>query len=91
MQKYLAEFLGTLFFVFVILTTGNPFAIGAALTLMILLSSRVSGGHFNPAVSVVMASSGSLDKNDLMPYIIAQIMGGLVALEIVKRIKTDGK
>ena len=89
MQKYLAEFLGTMFFVFVILTTGNPFAIGAALTLVILLSTRVSGGNFNPAVSVVMASSGRLDKNDLMPYIIAQILGGLVALEIVKRVKID--
>jgi aquaporin Z len=87
MQKYLAEFLGTLFFVYVILATGNPFAIGAALALVILLASRISGGHMNPVVSIVMASSGKISTSDLMPYIIAQILGGLLALEIYKRWK----
>ena len=87
MQKYLAEFLGTLFFVYVIIATGNPLAIGAALALVILLTSRISGGHINPAVSIVMASSGQIPTSDLMPYIIAQILGGLVALEISKRWK----
>lgn len=87
MQKYLAEFLGTLFFVYVILATGNPLAIGAALALVILLTSRISGGHMNPAVSIVMASSGKIATADLMPYIIAQILGGLVALEIFKKWK----
>lgn len=87
MQKYLAEFLGTLFFVYVILATGNPLAIGAALALVILLTSRISGGHMNPAVSIVMASSGKIPTADLMPYIIAQILGGLVALEIFKKWK----
>ena len=43
MNKYLAEFLGSLFFVYVILATGNPIAIGAALTLIILLTSNISG------------------------------------------------
>jgi aquaporin Z len=86
-QKYLAEFLGTVFFVYVILATGNPLAIGAALALAILLASNISGGNFNPAVSIVMASSGKLSTTDLMPYIIAQVLGGLVALEIYKRFK----
>ena len=88
MQKYLAEFLGTIFFVYVILATGNPLAIGAALALVILLTSRISGGHMNPAVSIVMASSGKIPTSDLMPYVIAQILGGLVALEIFKKWKT---
>ena len=87
MQKYLAEFLGTLFFVYVILATGNPLAIGAALALVILLTSRISGGHINPAVSIVMASSGKISSSDLMPYIAAQILGGLAALEIFKKWK----
>jgi len=39
MQKYLAEFLGTLFVVYVILATGNPLAIGAAVTIAIFLSA----------------------------------------------------
>ena len=87
MQKYLAEFLGTLFFVYVVVATGNPLAIGATLALSVLLASRISGGHINPAVSVVMASLGKISTADLMPYIIAQILGALVALELYKRFK----
>lgn len=87
MQKYFFEFLGTLFFVYVILATQNPLAIGAALALSILLVRNVSGGHLNPAVSITMAASGALPINDLIPYCIAQILGGLVALEIFKRFK----
>jgi aquaporin Z len=84
-NKYLVEFLGTCFFVFVILATGNPLAIGAGLALTILLTKDISGGHVNPAVSVVMASLGKLPVNELVPYILAQVFGGLVALEMFKR------
>lgn len=87
MQKYLAEFLGTMFFVYVVLVTGNPFMSGAALALVMLLSYRISGGHMNPAVSIVMASKGKIGSSDLIPYIIAQVMGALVALEVFKRYK----
>jgi aquaporin Z len=87
MYAYLVEFIATTFFVYVILATGNPLAIGAALALAILLASKVSGGHVNPAVSITMAAAGKLPVNDLIPYCVAQIFGGLVALEIYKRFK----
>ena len=87
MSNYLAEFLGAVLFVYVILATGNPLAIGAALALIILLTSNISGGHINPAVSIVMASIGRLPVEDLVPYCLAQIFGGLVALELYKRFK----
>ena len=87
MNNYLAEFLGTIFFVYVILATGNPLAIGSALALVILITSNISGGHMNPAVSIVMASAGKMPVNDLIPYCLAQIFGGLVALEMFKRFK----
>ena len=87
MYKYLVEFLGTTFFVYIILATGNPLAIGAALALVILLASSISGGHINPAVSIVMASAGKISTSDLIPDIMAQVFGGLVALEIYKRFK----
>jgi len=86
-QKYLAEFIGTLIFVSVILVTGNPWAIGAALALVILIISSISGGHLNPAVSLVMAASGKLSMKDVLPYIIAQISGGMLALAIFKKWK----
>jgi len=87
MYKYLVEFLGSIFFVYVILATGNPLAIGAALALTMLLGSKVSGGHINPAVSITMAAAGQLSTSDLIPYVLAQTFGGLVALEIYKRYK----
>ena len=68
MNNYLAEFLGAVLFVYVILATGNPLFIGAALALIILLTSNISGGHINPAVSIVMASIGRLPVEDLVPY-----------------------
>ena len=86
MQKYLVEFLGTALFVFVILATNNPLAIGAALALILLLVTKISGGYVNPAVSVVMASAGKLPVSDLVPYCLAQILGGLVALQVYERI-----
>jgi glycerol uptake facilitator-like aquaporin len=87
MQKYIVEFFGTTLFVYIILATGNALAIGATLALLILLMGGISGGHVNPAVSIVMAAAGKLPTTDLVPYCIAQILGGLVALEIYKRVR----
>ncbi|NBQ17849.1 hypothetical protein EBU24_06035 [bacterium] len=87
MYNYIVEFIGTIFFVYVILATGNPLAIGAALALVILLAKNTSGGHVNPAVSLAMASSGALPSTELFPYMIAQFMGALVAHQIYMRFK----
>jgi len=86
-KKLLAEFLGTLFFLYVILATGDAVAIGLALMSVIFILGKYSGGHFNPAVSVMMAAAGKTSMKDLAPYIIAQIAGGLAALELYKRVK----
>ena len=85
MYKYLAEFAGTLFFMYIILATGNPLAIGAALALSMLLTMNISGGHINPAVTIAMASKGDIDTSEIIPYILSQIFGALVALEIFRR------
>lgn len=87
MNKYIVEFLGTLFFLYVILATGNPLAIGLALTVAIMVGGKISGGNFNPAVSVMMASAGKLRMHDLLPYVVAQVAGGLAALELYRRVK----
>ena len=86
-NKFLVEFLGTWFFLFTIISTGNALAIGASLALAIYLGGKISGGHFNPAVSVMMVVAGKLPKQDLIGYILAQVLGGLAALELYKRFK----
>lgn len=79
MQKYLVEFIGTLFFLFVVLSTGHPLAIVSALFIAISLGGNISGGHFNPAISTMMTFAGKLSKKDLPAYLLAQILGGLSA------------
>lgn len=86
-QKYFLEFLGATFFIYIVLATGNPLAIGAALALVIILTSSVSGGHINPAVTIAMAAAGKIQTSEVVPYCLAQILGGLVALEVYKRYK----
>ena len=85
MEKYLVEYVGTVFFLYVIIATGNPLAIGAALAVAIYVGKNISGGDYNPAVSIMMALSGKLPMADLAPYIIAQIAGALTAMELYKR------
>ena len=84
-NKLLAEFLGTMFFLYVILATGDAVAIGLALMVVIFILGKVSGGNFNPAVSVMLAMAGKLSMKDLAPYVVAQVLGGLAALELYKR------
>lgn len=83
-QKYLVEFLGTLFLVFIILATGNYLAIGAALALAVLIGGPISGGAFNPAVAVALLASNKISTGDIIPYIVAELAGGLAAFELVK-------
>ena len=80
--QYLVEFLGTTVFIFVILATGNWAAIGAILGICILLGGKISGGSFNPAVTIAMYAAGKLTESDVLPYIIAEVLGGLLAYQI---------
>jgi len=87
MNAILVEFIGTLFFLYVIIATGNALAIGAALAIAVLLGGPISGGCFNPAVTIMMAAAGKLSMNKVLPYILAEVAGGLAALELFKRVK----
>ena len=87
LNKLLVEFLGTMLFLYVIISVGNPLAIGLALTLVIILGGKISGGHFNPAVSIMKYLNGNLSKNDLPLYILSQVLGGVMALQVFKRVK----
>ena len=80
MIKYLVEFVGTFIFLSVILNTGEAIPIGLALAAVIFFGGKISGGHFNPAVSTMMLLKKNLSSGDYLPYVAAQILGGICAL-----------
>src|SRR5205085_7190246 len=53
----------------------NTLATVGGLYILIEVFGPVSGAHFNPAVSAVMAIRGELPRNELLPYIAAQLLG----------------
>lgn len=79
MNKYLVEFLGTMFLMFTIFATGNWLAIGSALAIAVLLGGPISGGAYNPAVAIGLYAAGKLQKENVLPYIIVEILGALSA------------
>ena len=77
-KKYVAEYLGTLLLLSVILASGGQFAaVGAALAVAVYLTGSISGGHINPAVSLAMYVNKKISMNDLLAYMVAQLAGGV--------------
>jgi len=76
----LVEFMGTFIFLSVIVATGNPWAIGAALAILIFLGIDVSGGHYNPAVTLMTLYNKDITITTAVSYIVAQIAGGILAI-----------
>lgn len=95
MNKYVAEFIGTFFLVLAVGCTviGNgagafaPLAIGSALMVMIFAGGHISGGHFNPAVTLGVWLRGQGAAKDVAPYMISQIIGAVLAAFAVKFLK----
>jgi glycerol uptake facilitator-like aquaporin len=87
LEAIVVEFLGTLVFLYVILATGHFAAIGAALALMIYLGGPISGGNYNPAVTVMLVLAKKQKMETLLPYIVAQVAGGIVALQLYNVMK----
>lgn len=56
---------------------GNTIPTGAILVVLITLLGPISGAHFNPVVTGVFTADGSLKSSDALPYIVAQIAGGI--------------
>ena len=87
MNRYLTEFIGTFFLVLTVGCTGipaapgviPPLAIGAALMIMVYAGGHVSGGHYNPAVTTAVWIRGRCDAATAIPYIVAQLIGAVVA------------
>ncbi|MCZ7484546.1 aquaporin Z [Rhizobium rhizogenes] len=93
-RKLLSEFLGTFWLVFggcgsAVFAAGFPelgigflgvaFAFGLTVLTMAYAVGGISGGHFNPAVSVGLTVAGKFPVSNLVPYVVAQVLGAIVA------------
>lgn len=85
MRNYLTEFIGTFFLVLTVgltVISGTqfaPLAIGCSLMIMVYMGGHISGGHYNPAVSLAAMMRGALPAGQLVPYWVAQVLGAVVA------------
>jgi aquaporin Z len=68
-----SEYFGTLLLISVITLFSNPLAIGAALWAAIMLVGKYSGGHFNPAVTLITLLKGKINSQLAIGYVIAQL------------------
>ena len=98
MKKLVAEFIGTLWLVLggcgsAVLAAAYPelgigfagvaLAFGLTVVTMAYAIGHISGCHLNPAVSIGLWVGGRFDKKDLIPYIIAQLMGAIAGAGIL--------
>jgi len=103
MKKLVAEFIGTFWLVLggcgsAVLAAGFPelgigfagvsLAFGLTVLTMVYAVGHISGAHFNPAVSFGLWAGGRFDKKDLLPYIGAQVLGGIAGAGILYFIAT---
>ena len=97
MNKYFAEFFGTFWLVFggcgsAVLAAAYPelgigfagvaLAFGLTVLTMAYAVGHISGGHFNPAVSVGLFVGGRFSAKELIPYIISQVLGATAAAAV---------
>lgn len=86
MLKPFVEFIGSFIFFSVILQFGTAIPIGVALAAMIFFGGAISGGHFNPGVSLMMFLNGKLPMIELFQYVAVQCLAAIAAVYFVKLI-----
>lgn len=92
MVKGVLEMVGTFVFLSVILNTGNmgalqPLGVGIGLMAAVFLVGGMTGGHLNPAVTVMSAMAKTITNEQAMYYIVGQVAGGLAALYVSQQLK----
>ena len=93
LQKLITEFIGAFLLSFTICASGlygtagayAPFVIASNLMVMIYAGRHISGGHYNPAITISIYLRGIFDKNDILPYITLQIIGAVSAVLVVDK------
>ena len=82
--EYGAEVVGTFFFLSIILSHGKPIPIALGLLAAIYLAGDISGGHFNPAVTFMIALKDP-NFNKFIPYVLSQFAGAGLAWFVFTR------
>ncbi len=88
LKKYLVEAIGTFFLVMTVICCSYsaqglaPLAIAGVLIAIVYAGGHISGGHYNPAVSIAACIRGALPLKQFIPYAVAQCLGGIIAVWI---------
>lgn len=86
-RKYIVEFIGTFFLVLTIgLSGGNALAIGGVLAAMVYMGGYISGGHYNPAVTLGIFLQKKISRNDAGIYMLVQLVAAIVAAGIFQAV-----
>jgi len=86
-NNLIAEFLGTLLLVLSVFASGgNALFIGLTLAVIIYFSGPMNPGHVNPAISVAMYMKGKLSRNEVIAFVLAQVLGGISSFYVFKAI-----
>jgi aquaporin Z len=79
-RNYMIEFIGTFFLVLTIgLSKGNALAIGAVLGAMVYMGGYISGGHYNPAVTLGVLLHKRMSRNEAGIYMLVQLVAAIIA------------
>ena len=89
MNKYIIEFLGTLFLVLIIGLSQNPIAIGLGLAVLVYMGAHISGAHYNPAVSLSMLINKQIQLKEFSFYVASQLLGSVVAAYLIVLLGND--
>lgn len=83
LAKCIAELVGTMLFLTVIAKSGgDKYVIVAGLLAAILFMGNVSGGHFNPAVTLMEFVGGRIAQEEALGYVASQLLGAVAALRV---------
>jgi len=91
-RKYAVELIGTFFLMFAVAMASysgsvfTPLAAGATLMVMIYAGGHISGGHFNPAVTMAVLCRRRIGIGDAIGYWIAQVAGGVIAAVVARAV-----
>jgi aquaporin Z len=96
-RKYVVELIGTFFLVFTVgasVLGGSalaPLAIGTVLAVMVYAGGHISGGHYNPAVTMAVLVRGKIGLAEAVGYWIAQLVAGLLAAVVIRGVVNPGQ